>query len=187
MAKKEVIRITESQLREIVEKSVSQFLEEQSLITEMSLPMKEFSNKLHDKIWSVFENLGCICIFHDINQQILPHWAERATEPFQPWFSQEITNETPRRRTTAVNRAFDMMFNADYSAINANAFNTLIVHYAKRPVLSQRMIAKENAQYYCDTYKSVIIHLLETMKTAIINRDYDSWVTAVSDFYTKFM
>ena len=79
------------------------------------------------------------------------------------------------------------MFNADYSAINPNAFNTLIVHYANNPIVSQRMIAKENAQYYCDTYKGVIVQKLETMKTAIINKDYDSWVTAVSDFYTKFI
>jgi len=181
------ITIKESQLRSIIEESIENALFEKSLIMEMALPMKDFSDKLHSKIWNVFTNLACICIYHDAEKPTLVHWAERATEPFQPWFSQDIVKETPKKRTTAVNKAFSMMYNEDYSAIGVDSFQNIITYYANRPNINMRVVASNKAQFYYDTYKGVIVSLLETMRNALIKRDYSLWFNKVSEFYTKYM
>ena len=184
---KKTIDLNERDLIGILKSSMYKILEEQSLIREMSLPMGEFSSKLHSKLWSVFENLACICIFQDVNKDILPHWAERAAEPFIPWFSQDITKETHRRRVSAINKAFNMMFNKDYSAITAKSFQDLITYYEKRPDKNLRIYATNSAEYYFVTYKDSVVNMLKIMKECLIKRDSDSWITAVNGFYEKFL
>lgn len=161
-------------------------LDSYELITEMALGMNDFSDKIHSQIFNVFTNLACICIYHDVNKQILPHWAERATEPFAPWFSQDIKKETSKKRTTAVNKGFEMMFNEDYSAIRVESFDGIIHYYANRPNKSERMTAKNDAQYYCGKYKDEIVKMLEKMKICIINRKYNDWADCVNAFCEKY-
>lgn len=156
------------------------------LITEMALSMNAFSDMIHSQIFNVFTNLACICIYHDVNKQILPHWAERATEPFVPWFSQDIKKETAQKRTAAVNKGFEMMFNEDYSAIRIESFDNIIYYYANRPNKLKRMTAKNVAQYYYENYKDEIVKMLEEMKICIINRKYNDWADCVNAFCKKY-
>ena len=80
-----------------------------------------------------------------------------------------------------------MMFNEDYSAISVESFQNLITYYAKRPNKVLRMEATNTAEFYYDTYKDIIIQLLETMKNCLISRDYDGWVTTVTSYYEQFI
>lgn len=177
--------ITNKELDKLAKMISDNIVKNNNLLTEMSLSMQKFSDKLHSQIFNAFTNLACICIFSDTGTNALTHWAERATEPFMPWFSQDIKNETTGKRKSAVNKAFEMMFNIDYSAITEKSFSALITHYANRPNKHERLFAKNDAKYYCDTYKQAIVSMLEAMRVCIINRDYQAWTEAVNLFLSK--
>ena len=181
---KKIIHLTERELKTVVKDAalhiLEEELEEEYMLTEMAISINKFANNLHGKVFHAFTNLACIYMFRDIVTQPLIHWAERATEPFIPWFSQEVTNETTGRRTTAVNKAFNMMFNEGYSAITVKSFKDLITYYANRPNKKERIFATNNADYYYNTYKGIIVQKLEIMKKCLIDKDYELWCNTVN-------
>ena len=98
----------------------------------------------------------------------------------------EVAEETAQKRTAAVNKGFEMMFNEDYSAIRIESFDNIIYYYANRSNKLKRMTAKNVAQYYYENYKDEIVKMLEEMKICIINRKYNDWADCVNAFCKKY-
>lgn len=174
-------------VKEALEEFFGRFENDGMLLTEMSINRDVFVDKLGEKLRPTLDNILCILIYHDINQDVLDHWCNRATDLCSAFFGRKIKKETVKLRDSAVREAFSKEFGEGYCELNGKSYvKPLITHYGRRVEKDKQMYAKLQPDEYINIYRDEISLIMNKLKIALIEGDYDQWKDDMIEFTNKY-
>lgn len=167
-------------VNQIIKETIEEYIDNNAIfLFEFAHGKDEYLHSLKSLLHPIFDNLACIAIFHDLdNIDIIDHWANRAKTLPSKLMVEKIKSG---KRENVVPIAFSTIFGEAYEDIDANWYAMLIKYY-KDDNRDFKLVANDTPINYHTLYTPMIAQTMESLKTAFIEMNYETWSNAVNEY-----
>lgn len=178
---KQIIRLTESELCNMVEETVKSSLFE-DMIGEMGMKPHKMMDKYSEALHSIVDNLVCICLYPD--NPTVPNWKERACglcKRFIELNIDPIHKNTFDIRMKWLQKAVVEVLDKDYGAL-INHFKTTSIYYANRPNPHDRLTPYKPYNECYEENKDRVANGVLALTQFIAEQDYNGMQNYMNNF-----